>query len=634
MNLSATQSEISIRGFNRELSNKVLVLVDGRSTYTDIVGSTLWGGLPITLDEIERIEIIRGPGSAVYGGNAVTGVINIITKTPGEQEEHLVRLDAGTSDLARASGMANGRQGSTAYRFSAAYTQHGRWTKDTGVGPGVPVVPLIEDQDLAQKTMQANARVDRPFGEKGLISVSAGMNDGSYEYYNIGALGDYGMDATNWYARGDVSWDPVHLRVFWNALDGTTGPWLEPAGTNHRLASPIRNDVVDTEVESPLSFKTGIVDHTLNLGLGWRHERFQLGYLEGGFDTPYSEEHFAFFLNEAAKIEKTTVVASLRVDRHPNIADLSKTISPRGALIYRLFEKTALRATAGTAFRSPNPIENYMRFDLGSSSANGAYIEDFGNLNLIPERILTLELGAHDESTFYHMADLAVFYNRVTDLIGLEPVLLGPNYFDAANDGFELGETGWANLDPTYSALGAELDTELYPTDGMDIFLNLALNRINETNGDDTLADESTSFAKVNAGVTWRTPWRTDLTGAIHYASPQVWRLREFDAVGGIALNEAPLAARVLPEARVAVRPLPKDDLELAINAWNFTALLRDDADLQAAGAALADAKAAGAATAIPGDGEADYATVQTYQEHPKGQPLGGRLYGSVTWRF
>src|SRR5207244_12071118 len=74
METTGAQTEISLRGFNQRLSNKVLVLVDGRSVYVDLIGATLWQALSIGPDDIDHIEIVRGPGSALYGADAFDGV--------------------------------------------------------------------------------------------------------------------------------------------------------------------------------------------------------------------------------------------------------------------------------------------------------------------------------------------------------------------------------------------------------------------------------------------------------------------------------------------------------------------------------------------------------------------------------
>ena len=72
---------VSIRGFNDLFSNKLLVLIDGRSIYTRVFSGVFWDAEDLVLEDIDRIEVIRGPGGAVWGANAVNGVINIVTKT-------------------------------------------------------------------------------------------------------------------------------------------------------------------------------------------------------------------------------------------------------------------------------------------------------------------------------------------------------------------------------------------------------------------------------------------------------------------------------------------------------------------------------------------------------------------------
>src|SRR6266478_8297214 len=79
--MNPSDSNVSIRGFNRRVANKVLVLVDGRSVYQDFLGGTFWPLVDVAIQDIDRIEVIRGPGSALYGANAFAGVVNIITRT-------------------------------------------------------------------------------------------------------------------------------------------------------------------------------------------------------------------------------------------------------------------------------------------------------------------------------------------------------------------------------------------------------------------------------------------------------------------------------------------------------------------------------------------------------------------------
>src|SRR5678815_2006253 len=77
--INANKWAISVRGFNSIYSNKLLILLDGRSLFNRAFNGVMWDGLDLDVDEIERIEIVRGPGGAIWGSNAVNGVINIIT---------------------------------------------------------------------------------------------------------------------------------------------------------------------------------------------------------------------------------------------------------------------------------------------------------------------------------------------------------------------------------------------------------------------------------------------------------------------------------------------------------------------------------------------------------------------------
>ena len=184
---------------------------------------------------------------------------------------------------------------------------------------------------------------------------------------------------------------------------------------------------------------------------------------------------------------------------------LDKTISPRGALIYRLAENTALRLAGGTAFRAPNMVESYMDFAL-SAGSDGIYIQDFGSQDLVPERIVTAELGIHDESSVYHMANVVVYYNRVTDFIGLAPVEPSTAPYDPDENGFLAGTTGWINLDPAYNGFGVEAEVEVFPMDGLDLFGNINVATILEQDNGETIRDGSTSLVKATSGETTALP--------------------------------------------------------------------------------------------------------------------------------
>ena len=119
--INANKWAVSVRGFNGLFANKLLVLVDGRSLYNRLFSGVLWDAEGLMLDDIERIEVIRGPGAAMWGANAVNGVINIITRTAADTQ--------GGSSASRAGAPA--KQGAVRYGGTAGatpYRVYAQWT--------------------------------------------------------------------------------------------------------------------------------------------------------------------------------------------------------------------------------------------------------------------------------------------------------------------------------------------------------------------------------------------------------------------------------------------------------------------------------------------------------------------------
>jgi iron complex outermembrane receptor protein len=121
--LSSGEWAIGIRGFNDEYSNKLLVLVDGRSVYNEFVSGVFWDTLDIPVDDIERIEVIRGPGAAMWGTNAVNGVINIITKSAKSTQGVLAAGMVGSEVASNADVRYGGQTSGASYRVGAQNTE-------------------------------------------------------------------------------------------------------------------------------------------------------------------------------------------------------------------------------------------------------------------------------------------------------------------------------------------------------------------------------------------------------------------------------------------------------------------------------------------------------------------------------
>ena len=130
--ITASSWAISSRGFNGRFANKLLVLIDGRSVYTPLYSWVYWDRQDTLLEDIDRIEVIRGPGASLWGANAVNGVINIITKNARDTQGTYMAAGAGTNDEAEVAIRHGGTLGDLGhYRvFGKAFNQGDRVEAD------------------------------------------------------------------------------------------------------------------------------------------------------------------------------------------------------------------------------------------------------------------------------------------------------------------------------------------------------------------------------------------------------------------------------------------------------------------------------------------------------------------------
>src|SRR6185369_4322482 len=115
MQTTGADFNVSVRGNNQLEANKLLVMVDGRSIYVDVAGVVHWKLLPVTLPEIKRIEVLKGPASAVYGFNSFDGIINIITKSPQEMKGTTLQFGGGSYGTISSAAIQAGTAGNFGY---------------------------------------------------------------------------------------------------------------------------------------------------------------------------------------------------------------------------------------------------------------------------------------------------------------------------------------------------------------------------------------------------------------------------------------------------------------------------------------------------------------------------------------
>src|SRR5882724_4779476 len=200
MQTRTDQAEVSIRGLNQPLNNRTLILLDGKTVLNGFFDFVTWESIPVTLDQIDRIEVVEGPASAVYGANAVNGVINIITKTPEQLQGGQLRYTTGER---------NDHLGSFVY---------GHQEEHLGYRLGGGWHSLNQYQDAGQFASEAgkfNSLLNYRFSPDSELSASGGVTNLNTQTTTGGAGTAFDKGISS-FARLDYRHTDTNIRTFWN----------------------------------------------------------------------------------------------------------------------------------------------------------------------------------------------------------------------------------------------------------------------------------------------------------------------------------------------------------------------------------------------------------------------------------
>jgi iron complex outermembrane receptor protein len=586
MEVTGGQTEVSIRGFNQRLSNKTLVLVDGRSVYVDILGATIWQSLSIGVEDIQRIEVVRGPGSSLYGADAFNGVINIITKKPGEGRSGIAG-GFGSQSTTHGSLWGAGRDGDFAWRLSAGYDYLPRWSREVPEGRA-DVRTSEGDQSESARTVRLDARSSRRFGRVGTLTFGGGLTQGAVEILGVGALNDIVLPA---FTSSDVtaSWtsEYVDARVFWNRLRASSGLNVSYLGET-LLPSRVEQNIVDAEVVYKWNVDAGRgLFNALRAGAAYRYKNVVWTYL----DQPRFEHHYSLFAHDELTVAKPlSFVADYRIDWVPYLQSFQQ--SPRGAVLVHPSKQSTIRASVATAYRKPTFLESYLRLPIqlpvtGTAELSQSSPPDDRGFRVQAEHILSAELGYLNQDSDLFTVDTAAYFNRVSNLIQIgssRPITVAdfPNTAqqDLATGFFPAGLDGWENQCQAYNVYGAEAGVRAFPVEGLDVYGNYTLNLVQQDNSGCTqeqlsrvAEDRRTSQHKVNAGVQVRTKPGIDGSVDFHLVSDQIWAEQVTDFVRQqIEQQRFALTSYTLLNARVGYRFLG-NQADVAVMGFNILGL-------------------------------------------------------------
>jgi outer membrane receptor protein involved in Fe transport len=409
-------------------SSRVLVLKDGvplNMAYTGTV--SLWN--TISLDNIERIEIVRGASSALYGSSAMGGVINIITKTPEKAFSGNLSVEAGSLDTYIANVSVTAGADNFAFRASGEYKETGGYEyydssswKDYYETPENKLTSITLGGDF--KIGKSLLRLDYDHLIEDSLTTTSTQYDGEQENndYMIG----WGMPA----GPGDVN-----IKAYY--YDSDSGSDARKYNSTSKIHDTYyyNSSIPKDEYGVMLQYSAALGANTLSLGsdLKWAECTSEYAYAEGDRNFSGKQDFYSLFVNDEISLmeERLVLSAGIRYDKWENhsgtfydsTTDTVRSItypetsqdavSPRAGIVYRLTDAAKLRMSFATGFKAPSLYYMY------KSGPHGSTRFDLANPDLKAEKMTwSYDLGLDIDPNENLSLSMTFYQNNFEDFLG------------------------------------------------------------------------------------------------------------------------------------------------------------------------------------------------------------------------
>ncbi len=537
---------VGARALTDDSNNLVLMLVDGRETLVEFAGFTIWTGLTIDLEEVERIEVIRGPGSTLYGANAFAGIISITTVAEKPQSSADVFIKGGEFNNYRLYGRARHGWDLDDGRLSFNLSTGG-WGKHSASDPSDMILDVslrIHGYFRYQKSRDLD------------LSLHAGcaMGDGVFFVH----MGDMRItDATTLWSMGKAAFslgDKARLKMQFYYIRFKTDfdyrsefyaydIWVadipDMLSGQHTLDAQVQ---LDLEILESLMLITGA------------NARYSLIIAEKMLTTDEDELRLAAFSHLQWVVwENLQLTGGLRLDASKAIGEFKYMLSPRAVAVLRPWEKHSFRLGYALAFRKPSFYESRLHIEVDTFNPAVPEIVNkmktsLGNEELVNERVHSFEAGWQArlaENKLQMSVDL--FYNIYQDVIYFESQLkerMGAP--DITNSVFH-----FENQEDDVHAVGGEVEVVWNVGEAWRVWANAGLRKVTEAANGKDLPGEP--HYRVNFGGRYLPPDGWVLDFSMHYVSAYQMPLR--DPTDPMAEPELmPLGGNLLLLGRAAYR--------------------------------------------------------------------------------
>lgn len=578
MQTTGADFNVSVRGDNQLDANKILVMVDGRSIYVDVQAQVLWKAIPVTLPEIKRIEVLKGPASAVYGFNAFDGIINIITKSPEEMRGTTLQFGGGEFGTISSAAVHAGTHGKLGYRLSVGHDQNQQW----------------RDRDaLAYRSNKFNIQTEYALSSESKLLASGGVVD--VNRFD-GPIFEDVVSPNNpvklGYASVAYERPDFFIRGFWNRYDVSAllqfNPLLAPfLRITDRNGNPNPSLLADTyNLESQHTVRIA-KSNRLTYGVNYRYNT-----VSNNFNAGYGHENrLGFYVQDEWRTTETiTAIAGVRYDLDTFI---QPTISPRTAILFQPIRDHTFHIGISVAYRPPTINEKTQDGRVALLPPLPPAVTSVqGGMELSPEQIISYEIGYQGWFLKHRLRARAdLFFNHISDLISTRDQ--SPVLALSANDG------GNADI------YGGEAGLEFLATKWLSGFANYSYQEIGQSFTG--RVRRGAPHYKFNVGL--RGEWDNGLNGEVtyHYYGATTYPIgQSFETFSALGLVQPPnplVGSYNLLNMRVGYRFWQQKaaagymrDAEVAISVFNA---LNDE-----------------------------------HKEHPLGDTIGRRVMGWITMKF
>ncbi|WP_353570201.1 TonB-dependent receptor [Candidatus Albibeggiatoa sp. nov. BB20] len=383
---------ISARGFNSRFSSKLLVMIDGRAVYTPLRSEVNWDSQDVLLEDVERIEVIRGPGASLWGANAVNGIINVITKQTCDTQGGLVSTTIGSGEEKGGVGVRYGGKLSQGhYRVYGKLRQNDNFMNAQG-----------NEQHENWGTQQIGLRIDQS-AQKDTWGMETEYYESQYDRFDTSSDSNKQVKATNFHLLGrwkrDLTDGDMQLQSYYTHTNRDDTLYKE------------RRDLVDIDFQHSIrSWQT----HEIIWGLGFRYTQDDI---QGTKNVYYSPEQrkdslfSAFIQHEWQLAEQWRFTWGTKLE-HNNYTGFE--IQPTVRMLWSPDQYHSVWGAVSRAVKTPSRTDSDFNLKVAGSSIP-IYIN--GNNELDSETLIAYELGYRFQPNSHFFIDSSLFFHDYDDLI-------------------------------------------------------------------------------------------------------------------------------------------------------------------------------------------------------------------------